>query len=213
MVKMNQISSIDTVSSSKWLWVALVLTIIATVWSAMQGDKADDTASADLLNDKNSSDAPHVIVRSSSADQINQSYKAEQIASLGNSGLISWQKLKREPIQHQAYDLFKVHSWVVVPPVKKVKPVPPPPPVAPPAPFEYLGKYGDSTKGALIFLMANNKLYSVTVGEKIDSQWRLDAEDAGALHLTFLPLNLPQILSKSAKLAAIPPVAAAEISQ
>jgi hypothetical protein len=96
-------------------------------------------------------------------------------------------------------DVFKVHSWIVVPPVKKIKPAPPPPPVAPPAPFVYMGKLEDTPKGTLIFLMANNKLYSVIKGEKIDPLWRLDGEDMSSIHLTYIPLGLTQLLSKSAR--------------
>ena len=95
-------------------------------------------------------------------------------------------------------------------PAKKGKPLPPAPPVAPPAPFAYMGKIEDSPKGTLIFLMANNKVYSVALGEKIDSFWRLDAEDAQKLTLTYLPLNLRQTLSKAQKLisAGLPNAAA-----
>jgi hypothetical protein len=87
--------------------------------------------------------------------------------------------------------------------VKKEKPLPPPAPVAPPAPFSYIGKLEDSPKETQIFLIANNKFYSVVKGENIDQYWRLEGEDANALQLTYIPLNLPQILSKSARPAPI----------
>ena len=108
-------------------------------------------------------------------------------------------KLKREPLTAKPYNLFKVHSWVVVPPLKKVKQEPAPPPVAPPAPFTYMGKLENTPKDTQIFLVANGKLYTTQAGKKIDQQWRLDAEEPNALRLTYLPLNLPQVLSKSAK--------------
>jgi hypothetical protein len=39
----------------------------------------------------------------------------------------------------------------------------------------------------------------VIKGEKINQQWRLDNEDLNSIHLTYLPLGLPQLLSKSTK--------------
>jgi hypothetical protein len=49
------------------------------------------------------------------------------------------------------------------------------------------------------FLIANNKVYSVKKGEKIDAFWRYDNEDANNIYMTYLPLNLPQVLSKNQK--------------
>jgi hypothetical protein len=37
------------------------------------------------------------------------------------------------------------------------------------------------------------------MGEKINPQWRLDGEDVSSIRLTFIPLDLKQVLSKSAK--------------
>jgi hypothetical protein len=48
--------------------------------------------------------------------------------------------------------------------------------------------------------MANNKVYTVAKGEQVDAFWRLDGEDDNQLLFTFLPLNLPQTLSKTQKL-------------
>jgi hypothetical protein len=98
--------------------------------------------------------------------------------------------------QNKAVDLFKVQSWEVI---KKVKPAPPPPPMAPPAPFVYMGKLEDTPKGTQLFLLANNRVITVIKGEKIDTLWRVDSEDANSIRLTYLPLNLPQTLTKNAK--------------
>jgi hypothetical protein len=62
-----------------------------------------------------------------------------------------------------------------------------------------VGKLENSPKGTQVFLMENNKLFSVLMGEKINAQWRLDSEDASSIRLTFIPLELKQVLSKSAK--------------
>ena len=60
--------------------------------------------------------------------------------------------------------------------------------------------------------MANNKLYTVVKGEKIDQQWRFDNEEGELLRLTYLPLSLQQTLSKFAKPAVIQPETTAEIN-
>lgn len=105
-----------------------------------------------------------------------------------------------------AVDLFRAQSWYVPPPPKPAEPPPPPPrPVAPPAPFAYLGKMEDTPQGTLMILSGGNKVYTVAVGESIDKSWRVDGEDAGSVRLTYLPLGLPQTLSKSARPAAARP--------
>jgi hypothetical protein len=62
-----------------------------------------------------------------------------------------------------------------------------------------VGKLENSPKGTQVFLLQNNKLFSVVMGEKINPQWRLDSEDVSSIRLTFIPLDLKQVLSKSAK--------------
>ncbi len=113
------------------------------------------------------------------------------------AAVIMWPGLKRQPMTNSPQDLFKVHSWFVPPPVKKIAFTPPPPPTAPKVPFSYMGKIEDSPKGSLVFLVVNNKLYSVAKGEKVDQQWRFDSEDTNTLRFTYLPLNLTQVLFKS----------------
>lgn len=200
MVKMTNHAKEKAKTSNKWLYIVLCITLGITAWTAFQSDNASDNVDNELAVKKSSVD-----------ENIGRSYKArvqhlaQQSASekpedsLVHSS-IPWQKLKREHQESKAYDVFKVHSWVVVPPVKKPPPPPPPPPpVAPPAPFTYVGKLENSPKGTQVFLMENNKLFSVIMGEKINAQWRLDSEDASSVRLTFIPLDLKQVLSKSAR--------------
>lgn len=214
MVKVNQIAKSNVVSPNKWLFILLFITLVSTAWTALHGDGTSDDATVEPAEKKTTSELQQTVARSPSSGQLKQHLEAKNSEILSSSGnLIPWQKLQREPLQSKTYDVFKVHSWLVIPPVKKLKPQPPPLPVAPPAPFTYVGKLENSPRGTLIFLMANNKLYSVAKGEKIDQQWKFEAEDANTLRLTFGPLNLVQILSKSAKPALSSPVAAVEINQ
>lgn len=211
---MNQSSGVNAQSSNKWLIVLLLLTVIATAWTALHEDS--DQANTALVLQHISSNKQQSVKPNAAITKVNQVLALKQTAPIDKPGnknaLIPWQKLKRESNKTAAYDLFKVHSWLVVPPIKKVKPVPPPPPVAPPAPFIYLGKLDNTPTGTQIFLMANNKLYTVVKGEKIDQQWRFDTEEGALLRLTYLPLSLQQTLSKFAKPAAVQPETTAEIN-
>lgn len=104
----------------------------------------------------------------------------------------------------QTADLFQSHAWTVPPPPKPAATAEAPAkPVAPPLPYSYMGKLEDAPQGTLFLLSANNKVYTVLQGELIDRVWRVDDEDATALHFTYVPLALPRTLSKSA--AAVAP--------
>ena len=186
-----------TASINKWLLLLLILAVILTLWMMLREDNTDHTI--ELINQTN-------IVQDPKAKLINSSIMPPKkgVLMAMQPPLIPWQKLKRAPLTSQPQDLFKVHSWLVLAPVRKAKPQPAPAPVAPPAPFTYVGKLDDSPTGTQFFLMTNGRLFSVHKGEKVDWQWRLDSEDASSLHLTFLPLNLPQILAKTSKSVFLP---------
>ena len=197
MIKIPMMKSSNN-ESNKWLYIVLFITLGITIWTALHKENPSDEA-VELVPDKfvtntNNHQSPRV---RNSQHEIIQTNKSESISNSYN--LIPWQGLQREPLVNTPHDAFKVHSWVVIPPAKKVKPLPPPPPVAPNTPFIYAGKLENYPKGTQVFLLGNNKLYSVVMGEKVDMQWRLDSEDASALQFTYLPLNLKQVLSKSAK--------------
>jgi hypothetical protein len=201
-MKVNQLES---AKPSKGLLALLAIAVLLTLWTLLQSDDTENTDVIELADHGASASLKRPMT-----PPIAQSNSADASSLVGNS--IAMNSLKREQLVAKPYNLFKVHSWVVVPPVKKVKPAPPPPPIAPPAPFTYMGKLEDTPKNTQIFLVANGKLYTPRTGEKIDQQWRLDAEEANAIRLTYLPLNLPQVLSKSAKpLPVAAPVAEANL--
>lgn len=189
-------------ASSKWLMLLLLIAIALTVWTAINSDNATEVETIELTDQaattqgtqqQKSTEKPDSVISQGEVLALNT---PDDLSA--NSRLIPWKKLKRERGNNQSAALFKVHSWLEVPIIKKTKPLPAPPPVAPPAPFTYMGKLEDTPKGTQVFLMANGRLFSVIQGEKIDQQWRLDTEDATTLRLTYLPLNLPQTLSKLA---------------
>lgn len=183
--------------SNRWLLLILFITVALTIWTAINNDSSDSEDESDLL-------APAKEKDSKKAGKLdNDTYLTLSQTSISDNKLISWDKLTRKQRDFQARkDLFKPHTWVVIPPAPKVKPAPPPPPAAPPSPFTYFGKLENGPKGTLLFLIANNKVYSAKKGEKIDAFWRYDSDDVNNIYMTYLPLNLPQVLSKSQKASA-----------
>jgi hypothetical protein len=186
-----KIAALDKALPNKWLQLALLVTAALTFWAFLQGDEPEAEAEAGVveLADK----------RSTTVTRDTNINTKQQLTVDAQKGVIAWEKLKRTPLQGRVDNPFRVHSWLIVPPVKKIKPAPPLIPTVPPAPFTYMGKYEESPANTQIFLLANGKLYSTTQGKNIDGQWRLDGEDANNLQLTYLPLNLPQVLSKTAR--------------
>ena len=90
----------------------------------------------------------------------------------------------------QANDLFESKSWYV----------PPPPPAPPPFPFSYMGSFTAAAgEGPTLFLVRGETLYSVKVGEFIEKEYRIDAFASGELTVTYLPLNMQQIISVGSK--------------
>lgn len=191
----------------KRLGAMLLLAFILAVWVLLKDD-AEDSDAIELMDAKQSRQARPA---STAAKKMNQNALSASLETY-QDGIIPWQKLQRQPLTTKVDNVFKVHSWLVVPKVAKVKAPPPPPPVAPPAPFTYMGKLEDSPKGTQLFLMRGGKLYTAIKGQKIDAQWRLDSEGIDTVNLTYLPLNLPQVLSKSAKSIDIAPPVSAEMN-
>jgi hypothetical protein len=101
-------------------------------------------------------------------------------------------------------DLFKSHAWFLPTP-KRAEALPPPRPVAPPAPFGYVGKLEDGPNGTMLMLVADNKLHTVAIGDVLEGQWRIDAESADSLRLTYLPLGLSQTIPKSYRPVGVQP--------
>jgi hypothetical protein len=165
------------------LGAALLATLGASWWSFVQEDTPDDGGIASVAAKSTGARAPRAAAVRRSALPV-----LAHPASKADGAEV---------------DLFKTHAWYVPPPPKPKPvvstPLPPPKPTAPPVPFGYIGKLEDTPKGTVLFLTAGNRVHTVAVGEVIDRVWRVDGEDAGFVRLTYVPLNLPQVLSKSAK--------------
>jgi hypothetical protein len=76
--------------------------------------------------------------------------------------------------------------------------VEPPPPVViptPPFPFKFAGVQRQLSGQTIYFLIKDNKLYTVEVGQILDSVYSIDGEEGGQLNVTYLPLDRKQTIS------------------
>jgi hypothetical protein len=74
----------------------------------------------------------------------------------------------------------------------------PPPPVViptPPFPFKFAGVQRQPSGQTVYFLVKDNKLYTVEVGQTLDSLYSIDGEEGGQLNVTYLPLDRKQTIS------------------
>ena len=107
-------------------------------------------------------------------------------------------RLQRKPIAEKpTRDLFGSATWQP-PPKPAAPPPPPPPPMAPPLPYIFMGKMTQSGHADIIFLTKarGDEVYTVSArGDVLEGIYRVDEVAAGHIALTYLPLNIKQILS------------------
>jgi hypothetical protein len=73
-----------------------------------------------------------------------------------------------------------------------------PPPVVIPTPsfpFKFAGVQRQPSGQTIYFLIKDNKLYTVEVGQILDSVYSIDGEEGGQLNVTYLPLDRKQTIS------------------
>ncbi len=109
------------------------------------------------------------------------------------------ERLNRPKPEQTAATLFSSQSWVAPPPIPAVQPAPaapvaPPAPSAPALPFAYVGKLIDADK-LVIFLSRQDKNYSVSAGDVIDSSYRVEEMSESGVVFIYLPLNIKQTLT------------------
>ena len=198
-MKISQIkfrTSSSRLKQRPWLIGMLLLTLIATIWTAINNDNLElkDTNTIKPLIIK-ASDSSKKAARAENLDRLPQVHETTQ-ASSNQSNTTQQIKLASRHYERITKNAFKVQTWEPpLPKSKKQLEQPPPPPVAPPIPFTYIGKVEDDNKIEYCVLQ-QNKLINIKVGEVVQAQWRLDSEDAKYLNWTYLPMNLTQTLLK-----------------
>lgn len=131
------------------------------------------------------------------AQQVAAERAAGKIAPASAEGLAYRDRQKND---EDIANAFGPTVWYVPPPpapppapVAQVreKPPPPPKPTAPPLPFQYFGRYQDST-AQVVMLVKGDQIYTVSEGETIEGNYRVERVAAGVIELRYLPLNIKQ---------------------
>lgn len=107
-------------------------------------------------------------------------------------------KLARVEVSEPELDPFAGKSWYVPPsqplPVEPVVSTPALP-VAPPLPFRYMGRMLEENGHMVIYLTQGAHVYSVSEGDMLEGNYRLERIESSQLVLTYLPMNISQVLN------------------
>lgn len=184
--------SLDPKASTRPLvWIALVATLGLVCWQWSQ----EDSNPEDIVS--RPAKASHVPVTTQVSRQQQLPLKVvrpvDSAAAVISSPAPYPYFTRALPEGKVSHALFVAHEWLPPPP----KPQPPPPPEAPPLPYTYVGSMQDVPDGDTVILMQQKKVLLSRLGSQINTQWRLDREDAQAVYFTYLPLNKPVMLSKT----------------
>lgn len=101
----------------------------------------------------------------------------------------------RAPHEGVRADLFSGHSWYTPPPPRpeRVRTAPVVrTPTAPPLPFEYIGRYEQAGVGTSYYLVKDDRVYDVKLGDVIDGTYSVERVANGQLYFKYLPLNSSQ---------------------
>lgn len=145
-------------------------------------------------------------IQSVKSMQTSKSYSETASVNENTSEYLDVDQLGKRKFSAQAGELFNSTSWVTKrarnnrklqdslvkqtidrAAAKKAATTPPP------LQFKYLGKVIDGNQTKIILSLSDEKIV-VNLGERIDDQYRFDAIDNEAITLTYLPLDVEQIL-------------------
>lgn len=184
----------------RFMAVALVLTLLATAWTAYQArNEAPD----------------HVTVAAPATSH------TTTVSTLDPAPPTPFQiRTTRIVVDHDIQNMFAVTRWTVTPTVTQgVTPAPPPPPplrpplalpvilpppepppllpppMAPPFPYQYLGRLQEGTAPWRVFLLKGNIVYTVHEGDVLDGTYRVQKIAARQLTLIYLPLQQEQSIA------------------
>lgn len=170
--------------SRNWVWIALAATVLTSVYVSQL---EDESVSAVVMPTKKISQTRK------------QASVMEQtaITNMSAQPLILRERVLKQGHAINLFKAFKNPAPVVkIAPPSQQKTLSDEAFAVPPVPFRYIGKMDNSPKGSVVYLTANDKLYTVAKGENVDAFWRFDEEFLLSLQFTYLPKNKPQVLIK-----------------
>jgi hypothetical protein len=138
--------------------------------------------------------------------QTEKNYSGTGFVEENDSEYLDVDQLGQRKFNSQARELFNAKSWAASRSgnsgdqkdslLKQTIQQAVPPPVLsrpPPLRFQYLGKIIHNNQTKIILSQSGEKIV-VMLGEHIDDQYRVDKIDNESITLTYLPLNVEQIL-------------------
>lgn len=154
-------------SRVRWLLLVLIVVLLAAFWPREPDGEPEVVTVAERPSRQSVTDA--------SESTRTQAAIREPGASLGA----------------MTADLFPAQTWR--PPPPKPKPVVQPPPAPPSLPFRYLGRWVEG-KDVVVFLSHGEWVLLTRKGDTLAGTWRVDDITQEQMKLTYLPLNMQQIL-------------------
>jgi hypothetical protein len=177
-----------TISKKQRSWLlgaALLLTVAATAAVNSKDEEYSGVVHREVTKPKESN-----TLETSAREPVKEK---EHLASTEmTSAILLVDQLKRPAFSDTVKDMFLSKSWYVPPPPPKIIAAPPPVPTAPPFTYQYIGKMLEETNHPAVFLENKSRIFIVRAGDKLDSQYRVDAIDPPVMTLTYLPLDLKQ---------------------
>jgi hypothetical protein len=179
-----------------WLFGLLLLTVLATIWTAVKNESP--SSEEVLITQQNAT----VVRQTSSRGRLNQTAAtliqhmdaATASNSVADRNLTS--QIGSRSYLPTTHNLFSAQTWqpLLTKAENKAR-LAPSPPIAPPVPYIYVGKVEEGGE-IEYFVLQQNKLINLKLGQLLQGQWRLDSEDTQHLNWTFVPMDFPQILPK-----------------
>jgi hypothetical protein len=181
------------VTKNAMMYGLLAITLLLTYWSSQ--NEMDDIDTVNIIDKKQ-------------ARQRNTELNSPTMTA--SPDLRKW-RLSHAKMEGASVDLFSSNQWVdkqaelKLSMLQKAQK-----PLAPNPPFSYIGKMDQSSEDAvieesLLILMMNSQLLTASIGQVINSDWRIDREDDKAIYLSYLPLHEQKVLLK-----ITPPIAATD---
>lgn len=196
----------QTTERSWLVWVALLATLILCYLASQSHDEGEDDFIVEVV-DKRSTLPSTSVAKGSVAASGKSSYTLRPNTSpltlsptmpRDETDASVSLKFRNAIVTPSTKDLFHRYVPVVKKTAINTSLTPPSPPVAPKAPFQYVGKLEDEID-TTYFFMAQQRLVSARLGDKLDGLWKLEREDAQSLQLEYMPLALHQSLPKQAQ--------------
>ena len=160
----------------RWMVLGSLLALTVTAIEFLDDDSATDNG---------------VVAQSGKHESI-QSAAHQNRMGAEQTEVLALDALKRRATEDKPGDAFAARSWYVPPALPKN--LPPPPPTAPALPFTYMGRMVDEGK-TTVFLTRQDRSYAVKEGDVVDGSYRVDRIDGNSVTMTYLPLNMQQILA------------------